>query len=930
MDSGRDSFVGRRAELETLRGHLRDAGRGRPAVVQVQGPAGIGKTALLDRFLAQVEGVPGPTVLRASGEEDETLLAYGVLDQLARSAGPAGEALRASPSTDPILAGTRLLELLGDLAPSPSRTAGPVLLVVDDLHWADPPSVRALVFALRRLQADPVLAVLAVRDDDGAGLPESLRRVVSGPHGSTVRVPGLGEDDLRALATALGLPALPARAARRLRDGTRGNPLHARAVLDEFGPGAGDDGRAPLPAPRSLRRLVGDRLAACADDTRRLVEAAAVLGPRCPLPLAVAVGEVAAPVPPVDEAVRRGLLVAETAAHPWMLAFPHPLVRSAVYDGLGPARRTALHRAAAAVVDDEVAVLHHRVAAAPAPDGVLADDLADHAHRAAAAQQWADATRHLVASGRLCPDRDEGRRRLLTALSWMLSTGDAAGAAAFADELRAMPPGPQRDGVLASLAMARDDPAAAEELFAAAWRRCAPGSGDPGSGGPDTDPEVAATIALQSAVHHFGRLDGAATVRWCHRALERTGPRGVVARTARTYLAHGLGYCGRTAEALAAIASAEGDPADPEVGWLQPRSARGVLRLVDDDLDGARADLAAVATRAYELGVLSVAVFGFAYLARAEYLAGAWDDAVVHAERAVAVNVESDWRFQWSMLTGIAALVPAARGEWAAAAAALRGSTGHYPGSYERSVVAVAMSRARIGEARGDVAAVVAALEPVRAFPVRDGTDEPGFWAWQDLYAEGLVGVGRAEEADALLGPHEERAAQRGRSSSVARLARARGRVEAALGRPDRAGEAFDHALDASGRVVLPFERAKIELAAGAFWRRAGQRRRAADLLTAAMTTFDRLGAAPYATRARAELAGSGLQPTARDGSGPLLTSQELVVARLAAAGRTNKEIAADLVVSVKTVEYHLRNAFLKLGVTRRRQLADHLATLPA
>jgi DNA-binding CsgD family transcriptional regulator len=198
------------------------------------------------------------------------------------------------------------------------------------------------------------------------------------------------------------------------------------------------------------------------------------------------------------------------------------------------------------------------------------------------------------------------------------------------------------------------------------------------------------------------------------------------------------------------------------------------------------------------------------------------------------------------------------------------------------------------------------------------------------LYAEGLVGVGRSEEADELLRAHEERAAQRGRASSVARLARARGRVEAALGRPERAAEAFERALEAAGRVALPFERAKVELAAGGFLRRVGRRRWAAELLTAALATFERLGARPYAERCRTELAGSGLQPAPRGGRGSLLTSQELVVARLAAAGRTNREIAAELVVSLKTVEYHLRNVFQKLGITRRGQLAALLTEQPS
>jgi hypothetical protein len=381
-----ESFVGRGAELGVLRALLNDARSAQPRVVQVQGPPGIGKTALLEQFLDAPGDGPAPTVVRASGEEAETLLAYGVLDQVGRSAGPAGEALLAAtalaPPPEPIVAGTRLLEMLGEL-----ESSGPVVLVVDDLHWADQPSVRALVFALRRLVADQVLAVLAVRDDAVAELPESLRRIVSGHHGSVLRLSGLDERDLRELATLRGIPSFPARVARRLRDGTRGNPLHVRAVLDEFAPDEWEAGRQPLPSPRAFRLLVGDRYAACADDTRRLVDAAAVLGARSSLPLVVGVGEVGEPVGAVDEAVRR-LLVADTTRHPWTVTFPHPLVRSAVYDALGPARRSTLHLAAARLVDDEVAVLHHRVAAAPTPDPALADDLEAYARRAAARQQW--------------------------------------------------------------------------------------------------------------------------------------------------------------------------------------------------------------------------------------------------------------------------------------------------------------------------------------------------------------------------------------------------------------------------------------------------------------------------------------------------------------------------------------------------------------
>jgi len=303
----------------------------------------------------------------------------------------------------------------------------------------------------------------------------------------------------------------------------------------------------------------------------------------------------------------------------------------------------------------------------------------------------------------------------------------------------------------------------------------------------------------------------------------------------------------------------------------------------------------------------------------------------VHAERAVAVNDESEFGFTQSMVVSIAALVPAARGEWEVAEALLGGPGAVQPGDYERSVLAVAVSRARLADTRGDADGVLAALAPVPGFPFRDAVDEPGFWSWADLYAEALVATGRVAEADSLLIPHEERAARRGRRSPIARLARARGRVEAAAGRPERAAEAFDRAVTAARQAGYPYERARAELAAGQFLRRVGQRRRAVELLEAASETFTTLGAEPWVARCATELSGSGLHPASRrDRDAAALTSQELVVARLAAAGRTNREIAGELVVSVKTVEYHLRNAFQKLGITRRRELAARLTVLPS
>jgi DNA-binding CsgD family transcriptional regulator len=922
-DARMTPFVGRQAELALLRRSLDHARAGTPHIVQIQGPAGVGKTALVNRLLASF---PDVAVLRASGDESEQLLDHGVIEQLAGAAGPAGGVLlRRQPGTDDaavddnVAVGTQVLRLIESLT-----SDGPLVLVLDDVQWFDLASLKALIFALRRLVADQVLTVAVVREEAVPLLPESLRRLVDGHRGTTLQLDGLHVQDLSELAGAMGVSAFPAHLAHRFWEGTRGNALHATALLEEFPPDGWGGPDEPLPSPRSFRLLVQDRYAAVSPPARQLVDAAAVLGHCSLLETAGRLGRVPDPVQALDEADRHDLLHPAERTRLRAVQFPHPLVRAAVYDSLGAARRGALHTAAAGMADDERAILRHRTAAASTPDGTLAGDLASFAAREFARGAWPSAVGHLVMAGRVDPDPATGRKRILRAVNWMLFSGDVTQAARFADEITAFPHSPLRDSVLGYLAAATQEPETAEILLGSAWRHCSEDGGEDGGGR-----ELAATVALQNALHFYGRLDGRATVEWGRRAVELAIPGSPKARSAQTYLAFGLGYAGRADEAMEVVADADPAPHDESHGWLMPRAARGLLRLVDDDLDGARIDLAAVAAAGSRTGMLHAAAIGNAGLARAEYLAGMWDDAMVHAERAAAILEESDYSFVYSVVHGTAALVPAARGDRAAADSAVRAALCP-PGGYERLVVSGAVAQAQVAAARADPRRVLAALEPVRRLADRDAVGEPGFWPWQGLYAEALVACNRLPEADSFLLPHETLAAERGRASMVARLASARAGVAAAAGRDEDADAAFDRAIAAIGPLGMPFEQALVELAHGRFLRRTGRRRPAAVALDAALHTFSRLGAAPYVRRCENELAAAGLDIPNRHRDLVGLTSQEMVVAALVAAGMTNREVAAELVVSVKTVEFHLRNAFQKLGVSSRKQLSARMSEVLA
>jgi DNA-binding CsgD family transcriptional regulator len=245
------------------------------------------------------------------------------------------------------------------------------------------------------------------------------------------------------------------------------------------------------------------------------------------------------------------------------------------------------------------------------------------------------------------------------------------------------------------------------------------------------------------------------------------------------------------------------------------------------------------------------------------------------------------------------------------------------PGDYELMVVAGGLAGAQVPAARGDHDGVLRALAPVAELTDRQGVDEPGFWPWQDLYGDALVSVGRLDEADAFLSPHEERASARGRGSAIAALARVRGRLEAARGRLPAAEDAFRRALAEAEPLGLPFQLALVELAYGQVLRRGGQRRAAAERLQAARERFATLQARPYLERCERELAASGLAPAKRSSFDPSrLTAQELAVARLVAVGMSNRQVATELFVSIKTVQFHLTHIYAKLGVGSRAELA--------
>ncbi|GIH97231.1 helix-turn-helix transcriptional regulator [Planobispora siamensis] len=894
-------FVGRERELAALDEALEQARRGEPHVVLLDGPAGIGKTALIRVFLG---AAPGTRVLQASGDEGEAALPYGVLDQL--TATPAGD-------VEPLAAGSALLDHLGQL-----QDTGPVVLIVDDAHWADRPSLQALTFVFRRLRLDRVLAIMVTRDGGDPRLPEGLRRVLAGPAALRLSLGGLDAGELRRLGDLLGLAPLRPQALERLREHTGGNPLHARALLEEVPGDLLDNTDAPLPAPRSYALLVLGQLARCGPRTRQLVEAASVLGMSCPSHTAAALAGLADPLDPLEEAVTLGLLTERHDAGRLIISFPHPLVRASVYQNLGPARRVGLHRRVADLTEDGFHRLRHRVRAADRPDPPLAAELAEHARAQASAGHWAGAADHLLDAAHLSSSPAARGRFMAEAVSVLLLDGRIEEARRLIDELPADTEPAVRACAGGHLAIVTGHTGEGHSLLASAWAELEP------TGAPDLARRTAQQMALLSVLR--GR--GEEAVMWADRAV-RLGPgQGVTDFTMYTRLT-GLCISGRTAEGLALVR----DLADPALASSQHELdallGRGLLRTCCDDLPGAVADLHGILVACRDRSV-PFRILATAMLGQAEHRTGQWDDALIHTEIAASLADDAEQVWVAPICHALAALVPAARGERERATAHIRAAEERMAhGGNLASQVHTAHARAQLSAAGGDHAGTVAALEPLLDLGTHDIVHEPGVVPWHDLLVDALIALGRTEQAQVVLDRACKLAAERERHSVLAALARARGNLHAFRHEPEPAERAFHEGLDEASLCGSPFLQARLHLHFGAFLRRTGRRSAAAEQLRSARDLLVRLGASPYLARCDQELAACGHPAADRQGGDPFgLTPQEDAVTRLVVRGMTNRQVAGELVLSVKTVEYHLGNVYAKLGVSSRTALAAKLTSV--
>jgi DNA-binding CsgD family transcriptional regulator len=904
-------LIGRAAETAAIERLLTAAREGRSGVLVLRGEAGIGKSALLAHAAEQADGF---TILRGVGVEVESELPYAALHQILRPVlgrlgllpQPQGAALRAAFALSDETVGDRFrvsLAVLGLLADAAEER--PVLCLVDDAQWLDGASTDALLFATRRLEAERIALLFAARDDErypfrAEGLEDLRLAPLEQSAANALLRDHVGFDISAAVVdwllesasgNPLALMELPHLLSREQLAGTE-------AVMSALPPITSVEGTY-LGRVRSLQPETQTLLLVAAaegsDDRATVQHASAALG-LDPLQL--------------GEAEAAGLIHVE----PDRIAFRHPLVRSAVYRGAGFVERERVHRALADVLTTPAEAdrrAWHRAAATVGHDGDVADELESTAERAASRSGYAAAAAALRRAAELSVDRKSEGRRLVAAgdAAWRSGNPDSASKLLAAAEplvedvrLRA-----EIDHIRGVIELRRGNLLDAGAVLMNAAERVAP-----------VDPRKALEM-LVDAGSVAGRSGDSARMAEIGRLIAALPRSGDEAEAVLSDLLMGVGgiIAGETASEAPRIVGAVARASafdDPRIlSW----AATGASTVGDE------ASEAALLRRAVTVARTSGAVDDLTLILETIVSSGIVGGRLgVEAEAAEGLRLARDANLPnaaSALLAGVAWL------------AALRGnddecrrSAAEVTRSVRTSNLANANSTAEWAVALLDLSignpeAAVARLAALRQAPL--GVVHPFFLV---LFApdavEAAVRAGDRDEAWAGFAPLQGFVADGGPSWALAFGARCRALLaeDAAT-----AEHVYEEALRAHADIPeRVFDRARTELLYGEHLRRQRRRAESREHLRAALEAFDSLGAAPWAERARGELRATGETARKRDpGTLAQLTPQELQIARLVAEGRSNKEVAAQLFLSPRTIDYHLRKVFMKLGITSRAEL---------
>jgi DNA-binding CsgD family transcriptional regulator len=902
-------FRGRASERAALDRLLETARRGRSGVLNIRGEAGVGKTALLAYCVQQAHDF---RVLQSVGIESEMELAFAGLHQLCSpllldvEGIPAPQAraltvalgLEGGERPDRFFVALAVLSLFAEVAEK-----RPLLCVVDDANWLDRASAQVLGFVARRLLAEPVALLFAVREPSDdlelTGLPEMALR-------------GLEEDDARALLATVIPGRLDERVRERIVIETRGNPLAllelARAALTatDLAGGFGLPAVGGTPArieesylrrarelPASTQRLI---LLAAADpvgDAALVWRAAQTLG----------IGADALPPAEAEDLLHIGANV----------RFRHPLVRSAVYRGSSEDARRAAHAALAGATDSELEPdtrAWHRAQAASAPDAEVADELIRSADSAERRGGIAAAAAFLARAVALTPDPAGRASRALAAATAKFASADLEAAKALLasadagplDELSAALVQRTRAQIAFELRRGSDAP----PLLLRAAERLRP-----------LDRELACETFLEALVAaiYAGRLASGSDIAEIAFAARCGHVEGKPECTNQLMLS-GLasrfteGYAAAAPTIKRALRARLDEPQPLDWSWLAYNIAA-----MDAWDDNAWFELASrQAQLARESGAISMLPYALDYLAGYHIQAGELSQAAALMSEAEGLQVG----IREPTLPYIPLQLAAWRGEATSAQMLI---TAMNEGASERgegcAITVAEHATAILYNGLGEYELAVGGARNA-AWAGEAGTSS---WAASEL-VEAATRVGNRELALQAF----ERLSGATAASGTEWAKGVQARSRAFLEEDDAAEKLHREAIALLARSRMKAQLVRAQLSYGEWLRREGRRIDSREQLHFAHAAFSSMGAEGFAERARRELVATGEKVRKRrDDTRDDLTPQEEQIARLACEGLTNREIGAQLFISPRTVEWHLHNVFTKLGIRSRRGLKGAL-----
>ena len=906
-------LLGRAHECDRLDALLDEARNGQSGALLVRGEPGVGKTVLLRYAMEQAHDL---TVTATVGTKTQHALPFATLAVLLSpltahltalppaQAGALGRALGLDRARliDRFTVGAATLSLLAAAA-----ERCPVLVVVDDAHLVDPSSAEALLFAARRLEAEGVALLVALREGEPSRLDD--------PGLPTLSLGGLARRDALRLVGERVTPEV----GDQLVDTTAGNPLALLEIVsllseDQRNGGAPLD--EPLPTGPSLERAFLARVEGLPAEVRRLLVVASADWEAEPGVVQRAAQAIGIDGRAMAAAIESGALHVDNGR----LEFSHTLLRSAVYHTAEPGLRRQAHQTLAGALrrdHDLDRRAWHLAAAASGPDEQAASALERAATSARHRGAYAVAGEAMARAAELSPASESRVRQLITAADAFWLGGQFDRCLTVLDEALASTDDPV---ARADVQLRRwvhliytQAQLSVRELLISEAERIEP-----------LDRMRAAQLMTFAALPELAdRIETArATAERAMALAESVG--GICETFASVVLALSLALGGNTVEARSRLLNAS--DAEPRNGLGRDRIIEYVSTALTwlGDYEAASATISRMVESARTMSAPATLARTLTISAELSQRTGRWTAALADASEAVTLARETgqDSFASWPLVAlarveaGLG-LEQEARGHVTEALALTTQYSIEWTACWGHGALGfLELSFGRPERAVGE-------LEWVAAFAERKGLRHPGTLPWAPDLVEAYLRVGRPRDAERVLSLLDEQATATGDDWALAATLRCRGLLEA-----DGEFEAhFCRAIELHGRAPMPFERARTDLCFGERLRRARRRRESIDHLLSAHARFERLGAAPWVKRAAAELRVAG-----HDVEGPSpssfesLTPQELQIALVVGRGATNREAAGELLLSRRTVEHHLARIYRKLGLHSRSQLVRRMA----